>query len=613
MPNDDASLEAFAQRLRRDSLISTAEAGSGHPTSCMSAAELVAVLFGREMAFDPRDPDRPGTDHFVLSKGHAAPVLWAALSEVGAIDIDTRTLRRIDSPLEGHPTPRVPGWVKVATGSLGQGLAAAVGMALARRLAKDPGRVYCLMGDGEVAEGSVWEAAALAAHDRLANLCAIIDVNAQGQSGRTMHQHDIDALAHKWRAFGWHAVGVDGHDVAAVARAYEEARKIADRPTVIVARTLKGKGAKLTEDKEAWHGKPLKKGAELDAALADVGEPRTPLHVEATTRGPASPRPKAPLQGARPEPPPYKLGDEVATREAYGDTLVRLGAVDPRVVVLDGDVKNSTFSEKFKAKFPERFVECFIQEQVMVGAALGFAAEGYVPFASTFAAFLTRAYDFIRMGVYSMPRHLVLAGSHVGVSIGEDGASQMGLEDLAMMRALIGSTVLYPSDGVAAARLAEEAVRVGGIVYLRLSRPRTRVLYGPGETFPVGGCKVLRRSDRDVATIVAAGVTLHEALAAADRLAQEGVAVRVVDLYSVKPIDAATLQRCADETGAIVTVEDHSPWGGLGEAVASSVRCPRQKMLAVREIPHSGRPAELLAMHRIDADAIVSAVRKIRA
>lgn len=611
MPIDDTTLEALAQRLRRDSLISTSEAGSGHPTTCMSAAELIAVLFFREMAFDPKDPNRPGTDHFVLSKGHAAPILWAALAEAGAIPYDTKTLRRIDSPLEGHPTPRVPGWVKVATGSLGQGLNASVGMALARRLAKDPGRIYCMMGDGEVAEGSVWEAAAIGAHEKLGNLCAIIDVNGQGQSGRTMHGHDIDALAAKWRAFGWHAVGIDGHDVAAVSRAYEEAQKVGDRPTVIVARTLKGKGATLTEDKDSWHGKPLKKGAELEQALEEVGNPQIRVSVEARTRGDAPPRPRVGT-GALPA-PPYRLGDEVATREAYGEALLALGAVDPRVVVLDAEVKNSTFAERFKHKYPERFVECFIAEQNMIGAALGFAGEGYVPFASTFAAFLTRAYDFIRMAAYSMPKNLILCGSHVGVSIGEDGASQMGLEDIAMMRAIIGSTVFYPSDAMSALRLVYEAVHVGGIVYLRMSRPKTKVIYGPEETFPAGGCKVLRSSAKDVATVVAAGVTLHEALRAYDTLAAQGIPVRVVDAYSVKPLDTKTLQRCADETGAILTVEDHAAWGGLGEAVAAQVRSPRWVMLAVRELPHSAKPSELLAAHKLDAAAIVQAVRQIRA
>lgn len=609
MATDDGTLAAIAQRLRRDSLISTSEAGSGHPTTCLSAAEIMAVLFFREMAWDPKDPLRSGTDHFVLSKGHAAPILWAVLREAGAIDVDLKTLRRIDSPLEGHPTPRVPGWVRVATGSLGQGLSAAMGMALARRLSKDPGRIYCLMGDGEVAEGSVWEAAALASWYKLSNLCGIVDVNALGQSGRTMHQHDLDALAAKFRAFGWHSLGVDGHDVAALTRAFEEARRTTDRPTVILARTLKGKGVSSLEDKDDWHGKPLRKGPDLDKALAEIGDPKIAPRVEARTRGEGGGRPTAPARLTQEL--PYKIGDEIATREAYGEALVRLGAVDPRIVVLDAEVKNSTFAEKFKHRFPERFVECFIAEQNMVGAALGFAAEGYVPFASSFAAFLTRAYDQIRMGVYSMPHHLILCGSHVGVSIGEDGPSQMGLEDIAMFRALLSTTVLYPADAVSASRLVEEAIGVGGIVYLRTSRPKTRVIYGPDERFPVGGSKVLRRTDRDVATVIAAGVTLFEALTAADRLASEGVPVRVVDAYSVKPLDVATLVRCAEETGAFVTVEDHAAWGGLGEAVAAQVRVPRLEMLAVREIPRSGKPAELLAAHRIDATAIVEAVRRI--
>jgi transketolase len=609
MPIDDTTIQAFAQKLRRDSLISTSEAGSGHPTTCMSAAEIVAVLFGREMAYDPKDPWKAGTDHFVLSKGHAAPILWAALHEVGAIAEDTKTLRRIDSNLEGHPTPRVPGWVKVATGSLGQGLSASVGMAIGRRMANDPGRIYCLMGDGEIAEGAVWEAAQIASYYKLANLCGIVDVNALGQSGRTMYLHDIDAIAARWRSFGWHAIGLDGHDVAAVTRAFEEARRTTDRPTVLLARTFKGKGAKLTEDKDAWHGKPLKKGAELDAALADVGDPQVRIAVEPRTRGEAR-RLRAPTIVELP-PPPYKLGDEVATREAYGEALVRIGTVDPRLVVLDAETKNSTFAEKFMQKFPDRYVECFIAEQNMIGMALGLAGEGYVPFASSFAAFLTRAYDFIRMAAYSQPKHLILTGSHVGVSIGEDGPSQMGLEDLAMMRAVLGATVFYPADAMCASRLVEKSIAAGGIVYLRMSRPKTPVLYGPDETFQTGGSKVLRSSGKDVCTVVAAGVTLFEALKAHDKLAAEGVAVRVVDAYSVKPLDEATLRRCAEETGAIVTVEDHGAWGGLGEAVAAAVRVPKLAMLAVRELPRSGKPAELLAAHGIDSAAIVSAVKKL--
>src|SRR5215470_5388232 len=605
MAIDDGTIAALAQRLRRDSFISTSEAGSGHPTSCMSSAEIVASLFGREMALDPHDPNRTGTDHFVLFKGHAAPILWSILKQIGAIPTDLKTLRRFDSPLEGHPIPAtMPGWVKVATGSLGQGICAALGMALARRLAGDPGRIYCLLGDGEIAEGSVLEAAEIAAFDKLANLCAIVDVNGLGQSGPTMHRHDIDAICAKWRAFGWNAIGLDGHDVAAIARAFDEARKTTDRPTVLCARTLKGKGAHLVEGKEGWHGKALKKGAELDGALADVGDPPLRLTVEPRTRGQANARPKAP--SSSPPPPAYKVGDDVAPREAWGDALVRIGTVDPRIVVLDAEVKNSTFSEKFKDKFPERFVECFIAEQGMLGAALGISAEGFVACASTFGAFFSRAYDFIRMGAYSTPPHLLLCGTHVGVSIGEDGPSQMALEDLAALRAIIGSTVLYPSDGMSASRLVEEAVKTQGIVYLRMGRPKNKVIYGPDETFPVGGMKVLRSSPNDAVTVAAAGVTVHEALAAHQKLAAEGIAARVLDVYSVKPLDEAGIAKAvADTAGRLVTVEDHTPWGGLGEAIAAAVRPARHELLAVRAIPHSGKPEELLAHHKIDADAIV--------
>lgn len=604
----DDTLKAFAQRLRSDSLRSTAEAGSGHPTTCMSAAEIVAVLFGRELAIDPKDGGKLGTDHFVLSKGHAAPVLWAALHEIGAITTDTMTLRRADSPLEGHPTLKVPGWVRIASGSLGQGLCASMGMARARRLAKDPGRIYCLMGDGEIAEGSVWEAAQLAAFEKLDNLCGIVDVNAIGQSGRTMHQHDLDAIAAKWRAFGWHAICVDGHDVAAVSKAFAESRATTGKPTVVLARTLKGKGVKLTEDRDNWHGKPLKKGPELDAALAELGDNAGTISVAARTRGAAPARPTKP--SAAPPAPPYKLGDEVATREAYGEALVRVGTGDLRVVALDAETKNSTFAEKFKDKFPDRFVECFIAEQNMIGAALGFSAEGYVPFASSFAAFLTRAYDFVRMAACSSVKHLVVVGSHVGVSIGEDGASQMGLEDIAMVRALVGSTVLYPSDAMCASRLIEQAVDTEGVVYVRMSRPKTKVIYGADEKFPIGGSKLHGAKAGDKATIIAGGVTFYEALAAQATLAAKGIPVRVVDLYSVKPIDAATLERCAKETGAFVTVEDHAPAGGLGEAVASAVRVPKLTMLAVKSLPRSAKPGELLAMHEIDAKAIVAAVER---
>lgn len=607
MPVDDAALHTLAQKLRRHSLLSTSEAGSGHPTTCMSCAEIVSVLFFDEMRWDPADPSGRDADVFVLSKGHAAPILWAALKEAGAIDDDLLTLRRLGSPLEGHPTPNSP-WVRVATGSLGQGLSAAAGMAYARKLDGTPARVYALLGDGEAAEGSVWEAAQFASHFKLDNLCAVIDVNRLGQSGPTMYEHDTSVYESRLRAFGFDVAVVDGHDVAALRAAFARARAAGGRPFAVVARTFKGKGVSFLENKDGWHGKPLKKGEELQRALDEIGPAELTLRVEPRRYAPTDP-PTAVHSSVRPA---YKLGQEVATREAYGTALAALGRLDARIVALDGDTKNSTFSEKLKAVAPERFVEAYIAEQNMVGAALGLASEGKVPFVSTFACFLTRAYDFIRMAAYSRPPHLVLVGSHAGVSIGEDGPSQMALEDLAMMRAILGSTVLYPSDAVSAERLTEEAAHAEGLVYIRTSRPKTPVVYANDEQFPLGGSKTLRSSASDRVTVVGAGVTLHEALRAADRLAGEGLAVRVIDLYSVKPVDVATLQRAAAETRAIVTVEDHSLCGGIGEAVCAAVAGrTRVELLGVRDMPYSATPAELMRIHGLDADAIVAAVKRL--
>jgi transketolase len=595
----------MAQKLRRHSLESTAEAGSGHPTSCMSAAELMSVLFFSEMRFDPADPSGADADVFVLSKGHAAPILWAALREAGCIDDDLLTLRRLDSRLEGHPTPLVP-WVRVATGSLGQGLCASVGMARARRRPGAPGRVFCLMGDGEVAEGSVWEAAQFASFNGLDNVTALVDVNRLGQSGPTMYQHHTEVYEARLRSFGWEVATVDGHDVPAVREALAAGRQASGKPFALVARTLKGKGVSFLEDKEGWHGKPVKKGEELQKAVAELGDTSIRLSVEARRYSPITERAPMPPEVA----PAYQIGQEVATREAFGTALAYLGAHCPQVVAVDGDTKNSTFSERFKAVDPHRFAEAYIAEQNMVGIALGASTEGKIPVASTFACFLTRAYDFIRMAAISRPSHLVLCGSHAGVSIGEDGASQMALEDLAMMRAITGSTVLYPSEAVSAERLVELAARTPGIVYIRTSRPKTKVLYANDEAFTVGGSKTVRSSGNDRVTIVAAGVTLSEALIAHDRLAAEGVATRVIDLYCVKPVDVETLRRAASETRALLTVEDHSVCGGIGEAVAAAVsgRAP-VTLLGVHEIPRSGKPAELMAHHGLDADAIVKAVR----
>ena len=604
------ALMNIATRLRIDSVVSTSEAGSGHPSTCCSAAEIMAALFFAEMRYDRADPHNQDNDRFVLSKGHAAPILYSAWAEVGIIAReDLLQLRKSSSDLEGHPTPRLP-WVDVATGSLGQGLCAAIGIALNARRIKSDYRTYALLGDGETAEGSIWEAAQAAAWDKVDSLCAITDVNALGQSGPTQWQHDMNAYAARWSAFGWHAIVIDGHDMNAVLNALDEARRTKGQPTMILARTVKGKGISFIEGKNGWHGKPLKKGEEEDKALTELRSQFVPEDEPA-------PRPQPPRSVSRPAPKnaqlgalPFKLGDQVATREAYGDALASLGAADDRVVALDADVKNSTFSEKFQQKYPERFYENFIAEQVMIGASMGLAARGAIPFPSTFAAFLTRAYDFIRMAAISGVG-IKMAGSHAGVSIGEDGPSQMALEDLAMMRAQPNIAVLYPCEAVSTARLIQQMAYHKGPAYMRTSRPKTPVIYGPLETFEIGGLKVLRQSAKDVATVIGAGVTVFEALKAYDALQKEGVSIRVVDLYSVQPIDAATLARCAKETGGrLITVEDHYVGGGIGEAVEDAVKgAGVVTKLAVREIPRSGMPDELLDRYGISARHIIAAVK----
>jgi len=603
------ALHNIATRLRIDSVRSTSEAGSGHPTSCCSAAELVAAIFFAEMHYDPQHPENPDNDRFVLSKGHAAPILYAAWAEAGIISRDDLlTLRRFDSDLEGHPTPRLP-WVDVATGSLGQGLCAGVGIALnARRISSDY-RTYVLLGDGETAEGSVQEAANTASFFKLDSLCAIIDVNGLGQSRGTQLDHDIAAYVARWRAASWHVVAIDGHDLPQVLAALDEARATKGRPTMIVARTIKGKGISFVEGKPGWHGKAFKKGKELDTAIAElesqiVDEPEP---IALPTPRVAS---RVPSRRGTLAPPPYTRGESVATREAFGTAIARLGAVDDRVVALDGDVGNSTFSEKFEHQFPDRFYECYIAEQVMIGAAMGLAARGAIPFPSTFAAFLTRAADFIRMAAISNV-NIKMAGSHAGVSIGEDGPSQMALEDLAMMRAQPNITVLYPCDAVSTDRLVEAMADHRGPAYMRTSRPKTPVIYGPDETFPIGGLKVLRQSDADAATVIGAGVTVFEALRAYDELAGRDVRIRVIDLYSVQPVDAATLVRCARETkGRVITVEDHYAAGGIGDAVATAIAAAgfTVERLAVREIPRSGTPEQLIDHYGLSSRHIVAAV-----
>ena len=565
------------------------------------------------MRFDPENPQYPHSDRFVLSKGHAAPLLYAAWAQAGAVE-DVTALRQIESDLEGHPTPRLP-FVDVATGSLGQGICAAVGIALNARRLQSSYRTYVLLGDGESAEGSVWEAAQVAEHHKLDNLCAITDVNALGQSRATQWGHSLEQFERRWKAFGWHAMVVDGHDLEAILAAFDDARSTKGRPTMILARTLKGKGVSLFEGQEGWHGKALKPGDDLNAAIAE-------LEVQ-LVEGAVSPPIAAPLDGpvesmSPPDvsgmpAPAYELGAQVATRTAYGHALAALGALDQRVVALDADVKNSTFSETFEKAHSDRFYQTYIAEQVMVGAAMGLASRGAIPFPSTFACFLSRAYDFIRMaGISNL--NLKLAGSHAGVSNGEDGQSQMALEDIAMMRAVPNCAVLYPCDGVSAERLVAAAAAHQGMVYIRTSRPKTSVIYPPSEQFEIGGSKTLRESSSDVATVVAAGVTVFEALKAADLLAKDNVAVGGIDAYSLAPIDAATLIAAGKRCGnALITVEDHYASGGLGDAVSAAVGTNGIDVhrLAVSEIPRSGKPDELLEKYGISAARIVAAVRRV--
>jgi transketolase len=596
----------LAQQLRVDSVRSSAAAGSGHPTSSMSAAELMAVLLDGHLRIDPDRPDDPARDHLIFSKGHASPLYYACLKAMGAIDDDELlTFRALGSRLEGHPTPVLP-WVDVATGSLGQGLPVAAGLALAaKRLDRVASRVWVLCGDSELAEGSMWEAFEHASFWKLDNLIAIVDVNRLGQTGETMHGWDLGLYAERGRSFGWEAIEVDGHDVEAVEQAYAQAERTQGRPVVVLARTKKGAGVAAVEDQPGRHGKPLD---DPESAVAELGGERD-LHLSLAAPEPAEAHRFEAPGGERPR---YDLGDEVATRKAYGEALKALGDVRGDVVVLDGEVSNSTYSEIFREAHPERYFEMYIAEQQLVAAAVGMQRRGWRPFGSTFAAFLTRAYDFVRMAAVSRAS-IRLCGSHAGVSIGEDGPSQMGLEDLAAFRAVHSSTVLYPSDANQTARLVELMADLDGISYLRAHRGALPVIYGPDEAFEVGGSRVVREGD-DVA-LVGAGVTLHEALAAADRLAAEGVQARVIDLYSVKPVDVETLARAAAETGAIVTVEDHWPEGGLGDAVlgalAEAGEVCRVRKLAVGTLPGSGSPEELIHEAGIDAEAIAAAAREL--
>jgi transketolase len=612
---DLATVRELGKQLRVDSIRASTSAGSGHPTSSMSAADLLAVLIARHLRYDWDNPKADTNDHLIFSKGHASPLLYSVFKAVGVVSDDELMTgyRRFGSRLEGHPTPVLP-WVDVATGSLGQGLPDGVGVALAGKyLDQLPYRVWVLCGDSEMAEGSIWEAFDKAGHYGLSNLIAIVDVNRLGQRGPTELGWDLDAYKRRAEAFGARALTIDGHDLGAIDEALTTAAEPTDdRPTVILARTVKGSGFSEVEDHEGWHGKPFPPDM-AERAIAELGGERNIV-----LRGPVP----APLATASPSGdgpltlPTYAIGDKVATRKAYGDALVALGAHYRRVVALDGEVSNSTYADEFAKAYPDRYFEMYIAEQQLVAASVGLGVRHYIPFASTFAAFFTRAYDFIRMAAISQA-NVRLVGSHAGVEIGADGPSQMALEDLAMMRAVQGSTVLYPSDGTSTVALVHALVDRPGISYMRTTRGGYPGLYDSSEDFPIGGSKVLRSGQDDAVTLVGAGVSVHECLAAASRLADDGIPARVIDLYSVKPVDAATLREAVATTGGrIVVAEDHHPEGGLGSAVSdallsSGVEGIRLAHLAVRELPGSGTTADLLGAAGIDAEHIEAAARSL--
>lgn len=604
----------LAQQLRVDSIRCTTAAGSGHPTSSMSAADLMAVLMISYLHYDFDNPKLPNNDHLIFSKGHASPLLYSMYKAAGAVsDEELMTLRKFGSRLEGHPTPALP-WVDVATGSLGQGLPIGVGVALSGKyLDKLPYHIWVLLGDSEMAEGSIWEAFDHASHYKLDNLVGILDCNRLGQRGETELGWNTEAYAARARAFGWNAIIVDGHNYDEINKAYAQAIQPNGSPTLIVAKTVKGKGVSFLEDVGGWHGKALSK--EQEAKALDELHPAV-RSMTFPVQKPENKQP-APLPEKKPlDLPRYELnGGSAATRKAYGDALKALGAADPEVVGLDGEVSNSTFAEEFAKAYPDRYFEQYIAEQQLVAAAVGMSVREKKPFASTFAAFFSRAYDFIRMAAISRA-NIRLCGSHAGVSIGEDGPSQMALEDLAMLRAVYGSTVLYPSDPNQTAQLVAEMAQHDGIVYLRTTREKTPVLYAPDEKFEVGGSKVIHQSAQDKVTVVAAGITVHEALKAYDQLKDQHVLIRVIDAYSVKPIDAETLITAAQETGKLIVVEDHWPEGGLGDAVLEVFAekdgpLPQVVKLAVQSMPGSGTPAELLEEAGISAHHIVQAVRAL--
>jgi transketolase len=609
MPADLEFVRELGKQLRVDSIRSSTAAGAGHPTSSMSAADLLAGLITNHLHYDWKNPDEPNNDHLIFSKGHASPLVYAVFKAVGAItDEEMMTFRQFGSPFQGHPTPILP-WVDVATGSLGQGMPIAAGVALAGKyLDKLPFHVWTLCGDSELAEGSIWEALDKAGHYQLSNLTAIFDINRLGQRGETEFGWQLDIYRRRVEAFGCFPIVIDGHDVAAIDRAFGTALSSTGKPTVIIAKTIKGKGFSEIENKDGWHGKALPADM-AERAIKELGGVRG-LKVK-TAKPEASPK-----VAKRPDVvvnlPTYKPEDKVATRKAYGDALLALAAI-PEVVAMDGEVSNSTHADEFAKAHPDRFFEMWIAEQQLVATAVGMSVRGYKPFASTFAAFFSRAYDFIRMAGISQA-DIRLVGSHAGVEIGQDGPSQMALEDLASLRAVQGSTVLYPCDPNQAAKLTRLMADTPGIVYMRTTRGAYPTIYGPQEAFKVGGAKVVRQSPKDKVALIGAGVTLHACLAAADMLAAKKIPARVIDLYSVKPVDVKTLREAVRVTkGRLVIVEDHYPEGGLGAAVMEALADapPRIAHLAVRGLPGSGKPEELLNAAGISARHVAAAATKL--
>ena len=605
-------LDKLARLIRYYILVMSTEAGSGHPTSSLSATDLMTgLLFGGSFRYDLNTPRHQNNDRLIFSKGHASPLFYALWAAAGKVtEQELLRFRKFDSPLEGHPTPAFK-YTEAATGSLGQGLSIGLGMALnAKYIDKLPYRTYVLLGDSEMAEGSQWEALELAAYYKLDNLVGIMDVNRLGQRGETMYGHDLSIYKKKVAAFGWEPIVIDGHHMPQIITALEQAAQIRDRPAMIIAKTIKGKGVSFIEDRNGWHGKPLKQD-ELAKALVELAP------VDKTIRGEIRSAEDISIPARQPErvaPLSFDPAKPVSTRHAYGTALARIFPHYPDMIVLDAEVSNSTYAELFKNTFPERFFEMFIAEQNMVGTALGLALRGKVPFVSTFAAFFTRAFDQIRMSQYSLA-NIKFCGSHSGVSIGEDGSSQMGIEDLAMFRSLLNSVVLYPSDAVSTERLVEEMAKHHGISYLRTTRKDTPIIYRNDEVFRIGGSKILRSSTADIATIVAAGITLHEALKAYEELKNEGFLVRVIDLYSVKPLDQTTLLQAIEDTGMLITVEDHGAAGGLGEAVLSALAGHKAivRSLCVRTMPRSGKPEEVLDLEEISSTAIIAAVKELAA